>query len=482
MSEEKKPGQGWERRPNDVNAYQATFTVPKKPDAIPQTAASSGTTINTNQQVRVISNNKTGAIQLYEVRPPAGDRLFSTFNPSTGKWVSPTNDPEALKNIENKIGSEGIQKLQTQAKQGTVNGVINPTSTNEDKRNILNTEGYKSANNTIKTDPNENGGEEGANAAPIDLNQAGSNLKGLSNALSFGEQNRKVNQYPNSQLLKYPITLNLDEQDCIQFTMLQYDPKVYDLQKLASTGTIGARTVPGKRGAGRGSTVTLPIQPGISDTNTVDWGANTMDAPTLIAASAALETILEGPSGAIDALKAVVDVIGGDAKSDIKKAVAADMSATAAGTKGLLPRVSGGIVNPNMELLFNGPQLRSFTFNFTFSAREPKESEVIRNIIRFFKQGMSVKRSNTDLFLSSPHTFEIKYLHKNKDHPWINLIKECALLNCSVNYTPAQNYATFIDGAMTSYELALQFTELEPIYDDDYGLGGGNGNETQIGY
>ena len=83
---------------------------------------------------------------------------------------------------------------------------------------------------------------------------------------------------------------------------------------------------------------------------------------------------------------------------------------------------------------------------------------------------MSVKRSNTDLFLQSPHTFQIKYIYgmTQKDHPWINRIKECALTGCTVNYTPAGSYATFIDGAMTSYEIGLQFAELEAIYDDDY--------------
>ena len=83
---------------------------------------------------------------------------------------------------------------------------------------------------------------------------------------------------------------------------------------------------------------------------------------------------------------------------------------------------------------------------------------------------MSVKRAQTDLFLKAPHTFEIKYIYgiTQKDHPWINRIKECALTGCTVNYTPAGSYATFGDGAMTSYEIGLQFAELEAIYDDDY--------------
>lgn len=47
-------------------------------------------------------------------------------------------------------------------------------------------------------------------------------------------------------------------------------------------------------------------------------------------------------------------------------------------------------------------------------------------------------------------------------------MKECALQRFSVNYTPENNYATYEDGYMVSYEINMQFQELEPIYNDDY--------------
>ena len=50
----------------------------------------------------------------------------------------------------------------------------------------------------------------------------------------------------------------------------------------------------------------------------------------------------------------------------------------------------------------------------------------------------------------------------------LNRIKECALLNMSVNYTPNNNYATFDNGAPTSIELTLAFKELDPVFNDDY--------------
>ena len=41
----------------------------------------------------------------------------------------------------------------------------------------------------------------------------------------------------------------------------------------------------------------------------------------------------------------------------------------------ILARSTGQILNPNMELLFNGPSLRTFRFQFKFVPRGPKEAK-----------------------------------------------------------------------------------------------------------
>jgi hypothetical protein len=50
-----------------------------------------------------------------------------------------------------------------------------------------------------------------------------------------------------------------------------------------------------------------------------------------------------------------------------------------------------------------------------------------------------------------------------------------------VSYTPEGQYATFDDGAMVSYQITMQFQELEPIFNDDYSALD-NDADTQIGY
>jgi pyridoxal/pyridoxine/pyridoxamine kinase len=60
---------------------------------------------------------------------------------------------------------------------------------------------------------------------------------------------------------------------------------------------------------------------------------------------------------------------------------------------------------------------------------------------------MAVRRSAAELFLVTPNIFELQYLLKDNDHPYINRIKTCALTNCSVDYTPTGSYMTFPDGS-----------------------------------
>ncbi len=290
--------------------------------------------------------------------------------------------------------------------------------------------------------------------------------------------------YPS---LSYPLKRKND-QDYIKFTMLRYSPRSLNITEVESdSGSFLGNRKPEQNRQIKGQ-VTLPIQPNISDGNQVGWGEQPLNAIDAAAAMASLGIIEKGAKGAEEAANKTVEVAGENSGA-IKSLTAYSLAEKAIGNQGanLLTRGTGAIINPNLELLFTGPILRGFSFNFTLSAREEKEAQMIKKIIRFFKQGMSVKRSNTNLFLMSPNTFKIQYIYggSRKDHPWINQIKECALQNFIVNYTPEGNYATYDDGAMTKYDLSLTFSEIDPIYDDDYDetdKNVGGGQDSSIGY
>ena len=73
------------------------------------------------------------------------------------------------------------------------------------------------------------------------------------------------------------------------------------------------------------------------------------------------------------------------------------------------------------------------------------------------------------IFLKTPNLFELRYKKGNDDHPFLHQFKQCALTDISTNYTGEGVYATYGDGSPISTIMTLQFTELVPIYQSDYG-------------
>jgi hypothetical protein len=271
----------------------------------------------------------------------------------------------------------------------------------------------------------------------------------------------------------YPLDLGKTKQDVIKFTMLEYVPKDF-----SNTNFSFSDRSQDRKGIG---TVILPIPGGIQDTNSVQWAGQNMNALEAGLADLALSGITGGADGFFGNLQQQAEKLRGNS-GEVSTAVATAFAGAASGTGGqLLTRTTGAVINPNLELLFSGPALRTFSFQFKLNARERLESKEIVKIIRFFKQGSAAQKSKSHLFLKSPHTFAIQYLHRGPegdDNPFMNKIKECALQSVAVNYTPEGNYATFDDGAMTSYELTLQFSELEPVFNNDYD----QDNDATIGF
>jgi hypothetical protein len=384
---------------------------------------------------------------------------------------------------ESVLGETAIQSL-TQP-NGIINQAIKNSVTNTSVKAEPNLAGQLIKNNSATTNPNQqnNGGggdAQSGNTPPADgSGDASGDTSGdtppaipafdftaANSQVTYKQGTRDIKKYPGINDLRYPINLKSEDQDTVRFKLIEYGGRtiISDAAKIATGEIFGGRD----KITPSDGYVTLPIQAPISDSNSVNWSGESLSAIEGFAAGASLSLMKDGMNGLTNVASGLQKMIE-DKNKDLGGLIAALTAEQATGAKGLYSRLTGNIVNPNLELLFGGPELRTFNFNFVMSARGPKEAANIRRIIRFFKQGMSVKRSDLALFLKSPFVFEIKYFLKTtENHPWLNRFKLCALTNCSVNYTPAGNYATYDDGAMTSYELSLQFSELEPVFDDEY--------------
>jgi hypothetical protein len=409
-----------------------------------------------------VVNAETGVTQIYRQGAALQFQSLGTYNPSTGKF---TPDPNAGNLTQNEIkalsSTEGINNIKNAAKTTTIQGVKAGGGTDA--------EAQAKANKLISPNSASNpGGQPG---------QGGNSSQDAEKDLNDLKEGTRYKKGQFREDLRYPANLQIQHQDVIEFNMLSYEKRSTS-EGNNPLGSFPERSAYTSRIIGK---VILPIPGGISDTNSVNWGSDNLYAAQKAATDLANTIITKGAGSGATLLEQQTEQASASS-GEIQQGLTALFAQQAVGTTNILARFQGAVQNPNMELLFSGPSLRPFNFTFKLSARGVDDREQIRQIIRFFKQGMAAQRTASQLFLKAPNTFKIRYLHKAKDHPYINYIKECALQSFTVNYTPEGNYMTFADGLMTSYEITMQFQELEPIFNDDYGNLDGKSIDTNIGY
>ena len=241
-----------------------------------------------------------------------------------------------------------------------------------------------------------------------------------------------------------------------------------------------------KQSKGTLGTIILPMTNNLGSVNGIGWGeanANAIEMTMMATVNDFLKDV-GGGTKIVDALKNLAgNTLQGTGNLisqavNNKPAIASLLAGYVIGNTSMVTRASGNTINPNMELLFNGPKLRTFNFNFQFAPRFRAEAEVVRKIIRAFKRYSAPKIDMAGgIFLKTPNIFQLEYIYNGdasdvasgQTHPYLNKIKPCALTNVSVNYTPGGKYMTYADGgSMVQTTLTMTFTEVEPIYDLDY--------------
>tara|TARA_B000000557_G_scaffold216040_1_gene182840 strand:- start:902 stop:2074 length:1173 start_codon:yes stop_codon:yes gene_type:complete len=234
--------------------------------------------------------------------------------------------------------------------------------------------------------------------------------------------------------------------------------------------------------------IELPIPQDINDTQSVTWGEDTINMFEL-AGLAVAKKFINSPADALGggldiaqaALGAGIQIPGLNASTqEAFKAAIGGKAISALGSnvspKSIISRATGQVLNSNLELLFQGVNLRSFPFSVTFSPRSKTEGVIVREIIRSLKKSMSAKAgedsyngaSASGIMIASPDVFLLEYRSRGSTHPFLNSFKTCALAGLSVNYTNSGTYATYKDSTPVNIRLDMTFKELNPIYAEDY--------------
>ena len=233
--------------------------------------------------------------------------------------------------------------------------------------------------------------------------------------------------------------------------------------------------------------INLPMPRNVTDTQGVLYGEgslNPLEAFGLAATTSAVNSNLTNIDSLKESFAKIAKTGGNFAKNpDNQQAIAAAISGTAVGALGgnvsanqLIARASGQILNPNLELLFNGVGLRTFPMSFIFFARNRREGQVILQIIRTFKKEMAPRRTaegGAGVFIKQPSVFQLTYKQGREQHPFLNRFLPTVLSDMKVNYAASGAYSSFYDGTPTHIQVDMQFKELNPIFQEDYeGVGG----------
>ena len=347
-------------------------------------------------------------------------------------------------------------------------------------------------------------------------------LKNYNNALrienpdnleSFGgDPLEHANPVISVETLRYPYDIDI-QQDHLKITQYKYERTREEntmpdgANGLKYTSSV-QRSGPDNFVAGEYQGGVILPMPKVSDSNGAEWGKSDLNVFELGAASlgaTAMDTLSDPLSGfremgntlglgsqdkkfnklseaeqgnilrsdmqrkfsdtAFGSPKAMGQATMGFAATQLGKAAGLDISADE-----FLARSTGRILNPNAELLFQGPVLRDFGFKFLMIARSEAEAKMIRSIIRFFKIGSAPIYDGGPALLGTPNIFKLEYKAGSKKLDTVNKFNEMALRTITVDYAPDGFWSAYQDSHPVAVVMSLQFSELKPIYQENHTL------------
>tara|TARA_B100000214_G_scaffold144893_1_gene103594 strand:- start:4011 stop:5750 length:1740 start_codon:yes stop_codon:yes gene_type:complete len=402
-------------------------------------------------------------------------------------------DTTKYENAVNNIGSGAFQPLYKVDEDGIHRGTQYGNSTG--KSDVSHSDAFDggSSNQTQenRNEENLNGGAvveeeiEDEIAPPVDTENS---LEGL---------------FKLAPVLKYPSdgAYGAGGQDYIRIETFKYKapmPGAFGEKgnENSVASVIGRGPMRGSNLGEYGNTIKLPIPNDLRVSNGVEWGGAKANALEMAAMTSMTNTIGNTMNNGMvntimksfGSMGKIINQLGdlevadggsGQALTAFVSKLALSKLNINVDTNQFVARSSGIAINPNLELLFSSPKLRSFTFRFDFAPNDEVDARNSRLIMRIFKQGMlptgyGSKDGTSSVFIGSPHVYRIGYFNGTNRIRGLPIHKICALTQCSINFTPENVYQSYSDDRAVSNPvrsvMELAFTELTPLFAEDYNM------------
>tara|TARA_A100000164_G_scaffold377975_1_gene418477 strand:- start:682 stop:1953 length:1272 start_codon:yes stop_codon:yes gene_type:complete len=229
----------------------------------------------------------------------------------------------------------------------------------------------------------------------------------------------------------------------------------------------------------------------IQDAYKADWQGKAFGSITSgLLASAGTEGVGNSLRSALKTANSAAQNLPVNAAASLITSLAKGVTGDQINASDVFGGISGVIKNPNVELLFQKMNLRTFDLTFKMSPYDAEEGENIRNIVNTFKKAMLPSYDLGDRkvfgfeknqnsfgsggdpalnasFIAVPSVCYVQFMHGGDRNTYVPKYKMCAITDVGVNYTPDGNFATFQGGAPVATELKISFMETKLIFAED---------------
>ena len=202
-----------------------------------------------------------------------------------------------------------------------------------------------------------------------------------------------------------------------------------------------------------------------------------------------------GQTAAAD-YKAALKTLGSTAERQVKNAptqlaakgisaIAKGLTKDSVGVQDIFSSIGGAILNPNVELIFGGHDLRTLQLTFKMVPYSKPEAEAVDKIVKTFKEAMLPRLNNKDSgkfwgglkgqsssiygsgFIGVPDLVRISFMVGSSENKKVSKYKVCSITDFDVNYSPDGVYAVGPDGYPVATEIRINFMETKLVYSED---------------
>jgi hypothetical protein len=163
------------------------------------------------------------------------------------------------------------------------------------------------------------------------------------------------------------------------------------------------------------------------------------------------------------------------------------------GIQDVFSSIGGAILNPNVELIFGGHDLRTLQLTFKMVPYNKTEAIAVDNIVTTFKKAMlptlnagdsgdfwgalggssSTKPANTygTGYIGVPNLVQVTFMKGGRENDRVAKYKVCSITDFDVNYSPDGVYAIGPDGYPVATEIRVNLMETKLVYKEDVAYG-----------